>query len=121
MLAYFWLGGVVLKRLHCGGLSLYALTLTRCRWFSVGETTSTLEWWVYLVIIVLCVCIIIIIILIALICIRKKNAEKNKVSSSHEQLTSSGVYGIVCTAPWCSTEWRQGHGHGTICTVPQVL
>lgn len=60
------------------------------RMITVSETPTTLDWWVYLIIGLLILCIIIIIVLIALICIRKKNAEKNKVTSSQEYLTASG-------------------------------
>ena len=63
----------------------------------VNETdppTTGLDWWVILLIILLILAIILIIVLVIVI-IRKRNALKNKVSTSQENLANAGMLSVV--------------------------
>ena len=63
----------------------------------VNETdppTTGLDWWVILLIILLILAIILIIVLVIVI-IRKRNALKNKVSTSQENLANAGMLSFV--------------------------
>ena len=68
----------------------------------VNETdppTTVLDWWVILLIILLILAIILIIVLVIVI-IRKRNALKNKVSTSQENLANAGMMSVVICCVW---------------------
>lgn len=70
------------------------LTLMQLYWVVGGGTTTVKSligsWEWYILIIILGVLVIVIIILAIVIYIRKRNAEKNKISASQEHLAKDG-------------------------------